>query len=251
MFNLNKVIKSRKRLEIITNVLFKLFQINLRYKEKRNDYGIEIFEYFYLPWRSDKKFIEFYNKYSKYTLNPKSRLYTIYDFSKNYLIENTSFIEVGTWRGGVSGLVANTNLEKNIDYFVCDTFQGVANSSEKDSFFINNEYSDAEVKHLKEVENLAGTKFKIIKGTFPDSMENILIEKPISFAHIDVDTYISAKESLDFIMQNATKNALVVLDDYGGWFTDGVTKLGNELKNDKKYFVVPNHIGQLLIFKIN
>ena len=140
---------------------------------------------------------------------------------------------------------------KNIDYFVCDTFQGVANSSEKDSFFINNEYSDAEVKHLKEVENLAGTKFKIIKGTFPDSMENILIEKPISFAHIDVDTYISAKESLDFIMQNATKNALVVLDDYGGWFTDGVTKLGNELKNDKKYFVVPNHIGQLLIFKIN
>ena len=112
MFNLNKVNKARKRLEIITNVLFKLFQINLRYKEKRNDYGIEIFEYFYLPWRSDKKFIEFYNKYSKYTLNPKSRLYTIYDFSKNYLIENTSFIEVGTWRGGVSGLVANTNLEK-------------------------------------------------------------------------------------------------------------------------------------------
>ena len=40
-------------------------------------------------------------------------------------------------------------------------------------------------------------------------------------------------------------------NDYGGWFTDGVTKLGNELKNDKKYFVVPNHIGQLLIFKIN
>ena len=63
MFNLNKVNKARKRLEIITNVLFKLFQINLRYKEKRNDYGIEIFEYFYLPWRSDKKFIKFYNKY--------------------------------------------------------------------------------------------------------------------------------------------------------------------------------------------
>jgi O-methyltransferase len=251
MFNLNKVNKARKRLEITTSVLFKLFQINLRYKEKRNDYGIEIFEYFYLPWRSDNTFIEAYSMFSEYTLNPKSRLYTIYDFAKNYLIDGTSFVEVGSWRGGVSGLVAYTNLEKNIDYFVCDTFQGVANSSDKDSFFKDNEYSDAEVNHLKEVENLAGTKFEIIEGIFPESMENTSIKKPISFAHIDVDTYISAKESLNYIMKNATKNALVVLDDYGGWFTDGVTKLGNELKNDKKYFVAPNHLGQLLIFKIN
>lgn len=249
MFNLNKVNKARKRLEIITRVLFKLFQINLRYKEKRNDYGIEIFEYFYLPWRSDNTFIEAYNMFSEYTLNPKSRLYTIYDFAKNYLIDDTSFVEVGSWRGGVSGLVAYTNLEKNIDYFVCDTFQGVAKSSDKDSFFKNNEYSDAEISHLKEVENIAGTKLNIIEGIFPESIKNVSIKKPISFAHIDVDTYISAKESLNYIMQNSTKNALVILDDYGGWFTDGITKLGNELKNDKKYFVAPNHLGQILIFK--
>ena len=98
MFNLNKVNKARKRLEIITGVLFKLFQINLRYKEKRNDYGIEVFEYFYLPWRSDNTFIEAYNMFSEYTLNPKSRLYTIYDFAKNYLIDDTSFVEVGSLR---------------------------------------------------------------------------------------------------------------------------------------------------------
>ena len=55
-------------------------------------------------------------------------------------------------------------------------------------------------------------------------MKNINLTKKISFAHIDVDTYISAKESFDFIMQNAVKGAVVVLDDYGGWFTDGVTK---------------------------
>ncbi len=251
MFNLKKVNKARKRLEIVTSILFKLFQINLRYKEKRDDYGIEIFEYFYLPWRSDKTFKEVHAKFSDYTLNPKSRLYTIYDFSKIYLTDNTSFIEVGSWRGGVSGLVASTNFEKNIDYFVCDTFQGVANSSDKDSFFKNNEYADAEVSHLKEVETIAGAKFNIIQGVFPGSMENIFIEKPISFAHIDVDTYISAKESFDFIMQNAAKNALVILDDYGGWFTDGVTKFGNELKSDKRYFVVPNHLGQVLIYKID
>ena len=52
MFNLNKVTKARKRLALITNLLFKLFQFNLRYKENRKDYGIEIFEYFYLPWKT-------------------------------------------------------------------------------------------------------------------------------------------------------------------------------------------------------
>jgi len=82
MFNLGKVVKARKRLNLITSTLFKLFQINLRYKEKRKDYGIEIFEYFYLPWRTDKEFNKHYELIKEYTLNPKSRLFTIYEFSK-------------------------------------------------------------------------------------------------------------------------------------------------------------------------
>ena len=81
-------------------------------------------------------------------------------------------------------------------------------------------------------------------------MNEVRLKKPISFAHIDVDTYISAKESLEFISTNAIQGALIILDDFGGWFTDGVTQFGNELKSDKRYFVVPNHIGQLLIYKI-
>ena len=54
--------------------------------------------------------------------------------SKRYLIDNTSFIEVGSWKGGVSGLVSLANKDKNVDYFVCDTFSGVVNSSEEDFF---------------------------------------------------------------------------------------------------------------------
>ena len=56
VFNLKKVSKDRKRLDLITKLLFLLFQVRLRYKEKRKDYGIEIFEYFYLPWRTDEDF---------------------------------------------------------------------------------------------------------------------------------------------------------------------------------------------------
>ena len=73
---------------------------------------------------------------------------------------------------------------------------------------------------------------------------------PISFAHIDVDTYDSAKDSLDFILENCIQGAIIILDDYGGWFTDGVTKLGNELMENEDLYAIPNHIGQLVIFKI-
>ena len=250
MFNLKKVIKARKRLAYLTSFLFKLFQINLRYKENRKDYGIEIFEYFYLPWNTEKDFNLNYDLISHYTLNPKSRLYTLYDMSKRYLKPDTSFIEVGCWKGGATGLVILSNKNKNIDYYACDTFSGVVNTSDKDSFFKGKEYDDTNTNNINEIEGIVGEKIQTVQGIFPNSMKEVKLNKPVSFAHIDVDTYISAKESLEFISANMIQGALVILDDFGGWFTDGVTKLGNELKSDKRYFVVPNHLGQLLIYKI-
>ena len=250
MFNLKKVKKARKRLTYISSFLFKLFQINLKYKENRKDYGIEIFEYFYLPWKTDEEFNLNYDLISNHTLNPKSRLYTLHDMSKRYLAPDTSFIEVGCWKGGATGLVMLSNKDKNIDFYACDTFSGVVNTSSKDSFFKGKEYDDTSIKNINEVENIVGDNINTIQGIFPNSMNEVNLKKPISFAHIDVDTYISAKESLEFISTNAIQGALIVLDDFGGWFTDGVTQFGNELKSDKRYFVVPNHIGQLLIYKI-
>ena len=250
MFNLKKVKKARRRLKFIGDILFKLFQLNLRYKENRKDYGLEIYEYFYLPWKSDTEFNEIYSLISDYTLNPPSRLYTIYDLSKKYLLPNSTFIEVGCWKGGVTGLVALANKNKSIDYFACDTFTGVTKTSDKDTFFKGNEYNDANIEDLIEVGKISNEEFKIIKGIFPESIDKNILTKPITFAHIDVDTYLSAKESFEFIDKNSGKGALIILDDYGGWFSDGATEFGNEIKYMDEYFVAPNHLGQLLIYKV-
>jgi len=248
MFNIRKVALGRKANSLISFILFKFFQLTLLYREKRKDYGIEIFEYFYLPWKTDKEFNEYYKKIKKFTLNPKSRLYSVYKYSKIYLKENTSFMEIGTWKGGVCGLVGLANQQKNIEIFACDTFEGVVNASVKDSFFKNKEYNDTSKKDLENLSTLINHEIKIIEGVFPDSFSDIKIEKPLAMAHIDVDTYVSAKESFNFISKLMGKGGLIILDDYGGWFTDGVTKFGNELFTDEKYFVVPNHLGQILIF---
>ncbi len=247
MFNFKKVIKARKRLNLITDLLFKLFQLNLRYKERRPEYGIEIFEYFYLPWRSDKDFNNAYKTVRNFTINPKSRLYTIYELSKRYVKDNTVFIEVGSWRGGVCGLVSLTNKEKNFEIYACDSFSGVKKASANDSFFKGDEYSDASAKDIQNVEAISNHKINIIEGIFPESI-SVEFKNYISVAHIDVDTYLSAKESFEYISKRLVKGGVVILDDYGGWFTDGVTKFGNEIKNDDNFFAIPNHLGQLIIY---
>ena len=83
-----------------------------------------------------------------------------------------------------------------------------------------------------EIENKTGQKFNIVEGIFPNSINNFVINKPISFAHIDVDTYVSAKQSLDFLLNNSINGALIILDDYGGWFTDGITKFIDDSFNE-------------------
>ena len=249
MFKLKKVVKARKRIAVLTNLLFKLFQISLRYKENRKEYGIEIFEYFYLPWRTDEDFNDAYDQIKTFTLNPKSRLFTIYEMSKKYLKNDSVFLEVGSWKGGVCGLVSLTNENKDIEIFACDSFEGVKKASVDDTFFKNGEYDDATKLDIDQVNKFSPHKIEIVEGTFPDSFKNELINS-ISVAHIDVDTYLSAKESFEYISERLISGGVVILDDYGGWFTDGVTKFGNELKEDKNYFVIPNHLGQLIIFKI-
>ena len=85
MFNLKKVIKARKKLDLITKFLFKLFQINLRYKEKRKDYGIEIFEYFYLPWKTDEQFTKNYEIIKNYMNFYEHTIIARQDLSQNDL----------------------------------------------------------------------------------------------------------------------------------------------------------------------
>ena len=81
------------------------------------------------------------------------------------------------------------------------------------TFFKNDEYNDASIDDVKEIESITGQKLNIIKGVFPNSMENITLNKPISFAHIDVDTYVSAKESLDYLVREgraSTQNTAIL-----------------------------------------
>ena len=252
-FKLKKIKRNRKILQVIEKFLFFCFQIGNSHREKRSDYGITLFEYFHKPWLSDEFFLDSVKKVENYTLNPISRLYQVWIHSKQFIREDTAFVEIGSWKGGVSALVSlnltNSNI-KNVDIYCFDTFDGVVMASDKDSFFSGSEYSDATVEDVESVFKLTDSNPTIITGTFPESAEKTGFDKKISFVHIDVDTYESAKRSIMYIKKYLSDNSAILLDDYGGWFTDGITLLGSELLEEENTIFVPLNTGQgLILFK--
>ena len=82
-------------------------------------------------------------------------------------------------------------------------------------FFKDGEYNDTSSDDIFEISKIVNRKIHVVEGIFPESFHNINIKKNISMAHIDVDTYISAKNSFEFISEKLLPGGLIILDDYG------------------------------------
>jgi len=67
--------------------------------------------------------------------------------------------------------------------------------------------------------------------------------------HIDVDTYDSAKDIVEWVWPRLSVGGAVVFDDYGFVRCEGVTKLVNELSSDNDKLFIHNLNGHGLIFK--
>ena len=86
--------------------------------------------------------------------------------SKRYLIEDIPLFGGSFFGGGVTGLVALSNKSKNIDYYACDTFSGVVNISDKDSFFKGNEYNDTSSNTVNKLQDVVGEEIRTVKEIF-------------------------------------------------------------------------------------
>ena len=70
-----------------------------------------------------------------------------------------------------------------------------------------------------------------------------------SFRDDDI-VILSAKRSIMYLKKYLSNNSAILLDDYGGWFTDGITLLGSELLEEENTIFVPLNTGQgLILFK--
>lgn len=111
-------------------------------------------------------------------------------------------LEAGVYTGG-SAKEIRTYMNPDKKLYLYDTFEGFKDLQDKEQ---NIKYLFTEKYSIQY--NLINTE--VVKGYFPET----LIEKPLAFAHLDMDTYESTKKGLDAIYPLMSKGGIILLHDY-------------------------------------
>jgi hypothetical protein len=123
-----------------------------------------------------------------------------------------SIIEVGTYKGGGALHLSNSCPDRRI--VVCDSFTGFERiDAELDSNFKISMFKDTREEAVRRLFEGKQRSARVIGGYFPQSSQGTDL-KPISFAHVDVDTYTATIETLFFLDDCMIEKSLIVLDDY-------------------------------------
>lgn len=210
----------------------------------------------YSPWLNDVDFQKIYHEIKPYTLVDIYRCYELWELTKkiNDINNNASFIEIGVWRGGTAGVIGRklSLLNANVDFYLADTFVGVAKATEKDTFYNGGEHADTSQEVVENLLSNKYHKYKILKGIFPNETSSLINDDiEFGFCHIDVDVYESSKDIVDWVWSRLIKGGIIVFDDYGFHTCDGVTKFVNEQKNKSDRVVIHNLNGHAVVIKLH
>jgi len=82
---------------------------------------------------------------------------------------------------------------------------------------------------------------------FPDETAGKIGDCKISFCHIDVDVYESARLAVEWLVPRMEPGAFLVFDDYGFISCRGVTTLVNEMRNDGLWRFIYNINGHAIL----
>lgn len=175
-----------------------------------------------IPFLDDAKFKEAYNvgKETKSWGDSEIRwrvhvAITLADFALN--IEG-DFIECGVNKGGLSSSICEfTKFDsKNKNFYLVDTYNGLdsglINNEEKKLGIDNYSYEECYEQVIDTFKNYKN--IKIIRGTIPEILDTITVEK-IAFASIDLNCSYPEIKSLEFIWPKLQKHGIILLDDYG------------------------------------
>lgn len=145
-------------------------------------------------------------------------------------IPDGNLIEVGVYMGGSAKILAQEHPDRTV--YACDTFEGFPDNINTEKGDSNNYYVGqmAIANHKVVMENLKDYKnIAYARGQFPDSF---FYDDEFAFAHIDVDTYNSTKDSLEYIYDRMVPGGKILIHDYPAH--EGVKRAVDEFMKDKK-----------------
>lgn len=208
----------------------------------------------YSPWYNDQAFMHVFDTIKNSTLVDIYRCYELWTLLAQVEHVSGDAIEVGVWKGGTGGLIASQlkHFKEAKKVYLCDTFSGVVKASENDTLYQGGEHADTSIDAVLDLMarlDVVG-QVEILQGIFPEESASGVQGNQFSFCHIDVDTYLSARDVFEWIIPRLSIHGIVVFDDYGTWGCEGVTKLVHEIAQDKRFFLFQNLNGHAVFFKL-
>ncbi|HXH99850.1 MAG TPA: TylF/MycF/NovP-related O-methyltransferase [Sphingobacteriaceae bacterium] len=206
----------------------------------------------YSPWVEDEDFLIVYRLIKDSTLVDIYRCYELWKLVTQLCQVSGDILEVGVWKGGTGALLCKANEVSHFKgkTYLADTFNGVIKATDKDPVYRGGEHSDTTFNEVDTLmEYVRAQNYEILEGVFPENFPDLEIPL-LKFCHIDVDTYLSAKDVFEYAWPRMVQGGMVVFDDYGFWTCEGVTKYFNSLviSNGIKIHNINGH-GIIVKFK--
>jgi len=217
-------------------------------------YGAIVPEANYAPWQNDQLFLETYRLIKANTLVDIYRCYELWTLVEQTAKLTGALMEVGVWRGGTGALIAKRAhlCEIPDPVYLCDTFKGVVKTSSRDSSYHDGQHADTSRPIVEQLmRNVArAANVKMLEGRFPEETASLIEAPCFRFCHIDVDVYNSAKGVTEWIWPKLVRGGILVYDDYGFLWCDGVTRFVEEQRSLKDRLIIHNLNGHALVIKI-
>ncbi len=206
----------------------------------------------YSPWNLDPLFLATYERIRRHTLVDKYRCHELWSLVEQSAKAEGALLQVGVWRGGTGALLAARARGCGIadPVYLCDTFRGVVKAGASDPGYRGGEHADTArgvVEWLVGALGLDGVV--ILEGIFPEETAARVAAPTFRFCHVDVDVYQSGRDVLDWVWERLSPGGIVVLDDYGFRFCDGIVRLVEEERRRPGRVVVHNLNGHAILVK--
>jgi O-methyltransferase len=155
------------------------------------------------------------------TLQLKHEAFNILMLTKASTKLSGDLAEVGVFKGGSAQIICEAKGKRILYLFdgFDEGFPGTEDVHIKGSMPVKME----EVKNrLKQYPNVY-----FYRGAFQDNCQ-VIAEKKFSFVHLDVDTYYSTRDCLNFFVPRMSKGGIILIHDYSNSRCPGVKKATDE-----------------------
>lgn len=163
-------------------------------------------------------------------------------------------VECGTWRGGMSGGMAQVLPGRRSVLF--DSFQGLPAAGHHDGSTAHQWIEDGKLLEApkaaaeKSMQRSGSTDYEIIEGWFTDSVPLYASEKrSICLLRLDGDWYESTLTCLQYLFPLVSDGGIVIFDDYGHW--EGCTRAVHHYlaTNDRPEPILHSRYGVAFLVK--